>query len=182
MGLLVEGSASPRVEDLALPDPPLRLLGRPSGAPLPQMEVVDMRREGGRRTLAPRARAALSETLARGGQAIVLLNRRGYAAFVHCEACGHVIMCPRCELSLTYHRSERALLCHACGFRAEVPETCPACHETGLSRGAPGTQRVVEELLRLEPNMTEGFRGEPRDSNAQIRQAAARAIEALGGT
>jgi primosomal protein N' (replication factor Y) len=108
-GLLLEGSATPAVESMATPEQRIRLTRRASGTP-PELEVVDMRRQGEGLLLAPRAREALAEALRAGDQAILLLNRRGYAGYVHCDACGHVLMCTDCELSLTFHRRDGRLL------------------------------------------------------------------------
>ncbi len=150
-GLLVEGTATPRVESFAARTPRLILRERPAGAMLPEVEVIDMRRQGGRTILAPLARAALDETLGRGEQAVVLLNRRGYAGFLQCEVCGDVRMCPRCEISLTYHRQRRSLVCHHCGLQAPPPAVCPSCGQGTFNRGSPGTERLAEELQRSIP-------------------------------
>jgi primosomal protein N' (replication factor Y) len=150
-GLLIEGTATPRVESFAARTPRLILRERPAGATLPQVEVIDMRRQGGRAILAPRARAALDETLGRGEQAVVLLNRRGYAGFLQCEVCGEVRMCPFCEISLTYHRQRRSLVCHHCGLQVPPPALCPSCGQGTFNRGSPGTERLAEELQRSVP-------------------------------
>jgi primosomal protein N' (replication factor Y) len=149
-GLLVEGTATPAVESMADPALRLRVDRRASGAE-PAIEVVDMRRQGGGQLLAARSREALADTLRRGEQAIVLLNRRGYSAHVHCEACGHVMTCTDCELSLTYHSRSRKLLCHHCGRAYFQPPRCPACGGPPLTRGAPGTERLDQELRGLVP-------------------------------
>lgn len=150
-GLLVEGTATPRVECLAETPQRVHLRARAGEGSLPSVDVVDMRREGGGSVLAPRVRQELERVLARGEQAILLLNRRGYAGFMRCDVCGQVLMCPRCELSLTYHRSRRALLCHYCDYQTALPAVCPACHTGTLGRGSPGTERVVDEVRRLVP-------------------------------
>jgi len=150
-GLLVEGTATPRVESLAARTPRLILRERPAGATLPLVEVIDMRRQGGTTILSPRARSTLDETLGRGEQAVVLLNRRGYAGFLQCEVCGEVRMCPHCEISLTYHRQRRSLVCHHCGLQVPPPPVCPSCGQGTFSRGSPGTERLAEELQRSIP-------------------------------
>lgn len=150
-GLLVEGTATPRLESLAGGAGVLELRSRPGGGRLPELEAIDLRRQGGRRLLAPRSREALRQVVARGEQAVILLNRRGYASYLHCDACGEVLMCPRCEVSLTYYRREAAVRCHHCGYSAAVPGTCPACRSASLSRGAPGTERLGDELKELVP-------------------------------
>lgn len=150
-GLLIEGTATPRVESLAARTPRLILRERPAGATLPQVEVIDMRRQGGSAILSPRARATLDETLGKGEQAVVLLNRRGYAGFLQCEVCGEVRMCPHCEISLTYHRQRRSLVCHHCGLQVPPPSVCPSCGQGTFTRGSPGTERLAEELQRSVP-------------------------------
>ena len=150
-GLVVEGSATPSVESMQRPRQRLRLSQRASGTS-PAYEVVDMRRQGAGLLLAPRSRDALAETLRRGEQAIVLLNRRGYAGHVHCDLCGHVMMCGDCELSLTYHSRVRRLVCHHCGRAYAQPPLCPACGGAPLTRTAPGTERLDRELRSLVPH------------------------------
>lgn len=149
-GLLLEGSATPSVESLARAGGVSRLTRRAAGS-LPELEVVDMRRQGGGHLLAPCAREALAEVLRRAEQAIILLNRRGYAGYVHCELCGHVMTCSACELSVTYHGRGRRLICHHCGRSFPQPALCPVCGEAPLSRGAPGTERLDEELRQFVP-------------------------------
>jgi len=149
-GLLLEGSATPAVEDMERPAERIRLTHRAAGAP-PECEVVDMRRQGGASLLAPRSREALAETLRRGEQAIVLLNRRGFAGHVHCDLCGHVMTCRDCELSLTYHSQDRRLVCHHCGRAYAQPAVCPKCGEAPLTRAAPGTERLDRELRGMVP-------------------------------
>jgi primosomal protein N' (replication factor Y) len=128
----------------------VRLSRRAAGA-TPEVEVVDMRRQGAGLLLAPRSREALAEALRSDEQAIILLNRRGYAGYVYCEACGHVLMCADCELSLTYHRRGQQLLCHHCGRGYSQPAACPSCGEAPLTRAAPGTERLDRELRTLVP-------------------------------
>jgi primosomal protein N' (replication factor Y) len=149
-GLLVEGSATPSVESIGGRAPLVRLRHRAAGSP-PEIEVVDMRRQGPGELLAARSRQALAEVLRAGEQAIVLLNRRGYAGFIHCESCGHVMMCVECEMSLTYHSRERRLVCHHCARAYPQPPVCPACGQAPLTRTAPGTERLDRELRRLVP-------------------------------
>ncbi len=149
-GLLVEGTATPSVEGMRDSSWRLRLTRRALGSE-PALEVVDMRRQSSGELLAPISRQALAETLRQGEQAIVLLNRRGYAAHVHCDTCGHVMKCADCELSLTYHSRARRLVCHQCGRTYFQPPRCPACGGPPLTRGAPGTERLDHELRSLVP-------------------------------
>jgi len=150
-GLLLEGSATPPVGSMLWEGEPIRLRERASGANLPEVELVDMRSQGGKKSLSPRSRGALQATLRRGEQAVVLLNRRGYSSFLQCTECGGVPACDHCEIALTYHRSAGVLRCHHCGYQNRAPGICPTCGSGSLSRGAPGTQRVEEELAELVP-------------------------------
>lgn len=150
-GLLLEGSATPAVEAVSRAGECLRLTQRAAGS-MPECEAVDMRHQGGGQLLAPRSRDALAETLRRGEQAIILLNRRGFAGHVHCELCGHVMTCGDCELSLTYHSRERRLICHHCGRAYVQPRLCPTCGQAPLTKAAPGTERLDRELRRLVPH------------------------------
>jgi len=150
-GLHLEGSATPRLESLHDSRLVLRLKERPTGQKLPQVEVIDLRSRGGRGVLSPAASEALRDVMRRGEQAIVLLNRRGYASFLRCPSCGEVVLCPRCEISLTYFRREGVVRCHHCGHGAEAPELCPSCGRAALERGSPGTERLSDELLQIVP-------------------------------
>ncbi len=149
-GLLLEGSATPSVESMREAGGRLRLPRRAAGTQ-PVCEVVDMRSRGAGQLLAPVSREVLAQTLRRGEQAIVLLNRRGYAGHVHCDLCGHVMMCAECELSLTYHKRARRLLCHQCGRAYAQPVLCPLCGRAALTRSSPGTERLDQELRALVP-------------------------------
>ncbi len=149
-GLLLEGSASPAVEAMIRPEECVRLRERPRGA-LPKCEVVDMRQQAHSGVLAASSREALAQTLRRGEQAIVLLNRRGYSGYVHCGSCGHVMTCEDCELALTYHSKAQRLLCHHCGRSYRQPRVCPSCEQAPVVRGGPGTERLADELARLLP-------------------------------
>ncbi len=176
-GLLLEGSATPAVESMTASEGRLRLSRRASGAP-PAIEVVDMRRQGPGMLLASRSRQALAEVLRSGEQAIILLNRRGFAGYVHCETCGHVLMCTDCELSLTYHQGERKLLCHHCGRGYGQPHACPKCGEAPLTRASPGTERLDGELRTLVPG-DQVFR---LDSDVVSSAAATQAILSAFGS
>ena len=123
---------------------------------LPPVQVVDLRAElrAGNTSLFSRAlQAALQETLSRGEQAILFLNRRGAATFVMCRDCGHVLECPRCSTTLTYHQASGSLVCHHCGHREPPPTLCPNCRSERIRHFGAGTQRVEETLLSLFPNI-----------------------------
>ncbi|MBQ6808662.1 MAG: primosomal protein N' [Firmicutes bacterium] len=125
-------------------------------APLPKIQLVDMREElrAGHRLIFSRALLdGLSQTLARGGQSILFLNRRGYYQHFSCRDCGHVLCCPHCDVALSYHEGSYGgqLKCHYCGRRLRPPELCPVCGSRHIRHFGIGTQRVVDELQRLYP-------------------------------
>jgi len=153
-GLLVEGTATPRLESLVDNPVKLHLRTRPAGGTLPEVEVVDMRRQAGQGTLSPRAWSALRQVVRSREQAIVLLNRRGHSGFLFCPECGTAPTCPECDVTLTLHRragggAVALLVCHHCGRREPLPAVCPCCGASALARGVPGTQRLDEELVAL---------------------------------
>ncbi|MFQ3536260.1 MAG: primosomal protein N' [Aggregatilineales bacterium] len=122
-----------------------------AAAPLPPVSIVDMRQElrADNRSMFSRAlRQALQETLARGEQALLFLNRRGTATFVLCRDCGYVARCPECDIPLTFHkRSEGGLLvCHYCGNQSEAPSRCPQCASGRIRYFGAGTASVAEAV------------------------------------
>ncbi len=131
--------------------------GKPGDAltiELPPVEVVDMRQElrASNRSIFSRALAqALGETLARGEQAILFLNRRGTATYVFCRDCGLVLQCPRCDLPLTYHKPNLQLVCHHCGRAEPQPDHCPRCGSGRVKYFGLGTEGVEAEVARQYP-------------------------------
>lgn len=129
----------------------IRLAQRPAGSTLPAVKVVDLRevfRELRRRPVfSPLLLKALGETLAKGEQAMLLLNRRGFENFWMCRACGKALECPHCAVSLTFHKGAHRLRCHLCGFENVPPEVCPQCGADHLKGVGEGTEQV-EDLLR----------------------------------
>jgi primosomal protein N' (replication factor Y) len=123
----------------------------PSAAhrPLPPVEVIDLRRHppGRDGILSPPLALAVEQSLSAGEQTILFLNRRGFSTFVHCRACGHVMRCPSCAVSLTLHRARGHLLCHYCGRAERIREICPQCKNPSLEGMGSGTERV-ETLVR----------------------------------
>jgi len=184
--VVLMGSATPDVETrfraergehrlLRLPHRLVPADGGVRPAPLPEVEVVDMREElrAGNRGLFSRAlRSALAETLERGEQALLFLNRRGSAPVVVCRDCGHTLTCRRCEAGLVYHREGDLLRCHLCGDRRPVPPVCPACTSPRIRYLGVGTQRVAEEVQRLFP----GVRVLRWDRDTARREAEHRAV------
>jgi primosomal protein N' (replication factor Y) len=123
--------------------------------PLPPVQVVDLRQElrAGNRSIFSRALAdAVTETLDRGEQAILFLNRRGTASFVICRDCGHVLRCPRCDIPLTYHRPNMALVCHQCSYRQPPQETCPNCGSKRIRHFGLGTEEVEARVQQQWPH------------------------------
>lgn len=131
----------------------VRLPSRVWNRPQPEFEVVDMRREGARASIfSARLRDAIEGALAEGRQALLFLNRRGYAKYYLCNTCGHVLQCVSCSLTLTYHKKEDCLRCHYCGWEMPLPQRCPACGHAALFSHGFGTERVEREARRLFPD------------------------------
>ena len=153
---LILGSATPDIttyyKALAGEYTHLRLTQRPNGSQLPEVHLVDMRRELQEKNfsvLSRRLQQALVTTAAEGEQAIVLLNRRGYSTFVMCRDCGHTITCPHCAVALVYHSAHEDMRCHYCGNTAPVPTECPNCHSRRIKFFGTGTQKAEAELQQL---------------------------------
>ena len=146
--------AKARRGDYTLLEMPHRVMNRP----LPQVEVVDMRKElesGNRSVFSGVLLRALQTCMRRGEQAMLLMNRRGYNSFVSCRSCGHVMKCPNCDVSMTYHVSggDNLLHCHYCGHAEPPPALCPECGSRYIRYFGAGTQKVEEELHRLFPGV-----------------------------
>ena len=141
--VVLAGSATPRPES-AVTLTRLRLRSRIDGRSLPPVEVLDMR--GVHHPLHPRTRMALADVRAAGAKAIVLLNRRGWSNFLSCRGCGHVWMCPNCEVALVLHRAAGQLACHHCGHRRRAPSRCEVCGSVAVARHGAGTESVEQEL------------------------------------
>ena len=151
--LVVLGSATPLITSLyAVEQGRLGLLSLPErvrGIPMPTVETVAM--QGIKSTISPRLHRALEETLASKGQAIIFLNRRGYATFLVCAECSQPLTCPNCTVTLTYHRSRGQSVCHYCDYTVPAPGTCPSCGCPELKELGAGTERVEHELRELLP-------------------------------
>lgn len=123
-------------------------------ATLPKVEIVDFRDSFGEldsQNFTPLLLNELKECLARGEQAVLMLNRRGYSAFVLCRDCGYVIPCPNCDISLTLHMDTYSMDCHYCGHKEPIVKKCPNCTSDKIRYYGTGTQKVEEELLKLIP-------------------------------
>lgn len=155
---VVLGSATPALESRARAQKGvyqwLRLPHRINGQDLPRVQLVDMRRVMGKTQVAdfsPQLVTALRERLNRNEQVVLMLNRRGYAAFAMCRECGFVVQCPNCDISLTFHRDRQRMQCHYCGHEQPVPKKCPQCGSRYIGFYGTGTQKVAEELHQLVP-------------------------------
>lgn len=157
--LVLLGSATPSVETMYRAksgDYQLyRLTRRYNGKPLPKVEIVDMQQElklGNDLSLSEPLREALCDTMKKGQQTVLLLNRRGNSRALVCVDCRQIPECPRCSVRLTYHSANRRLMCHYCGFSQPAPERCPKCAGPLKTIGT-GTQKVELELKSLFPQM-----------------------------
>jgi primosomal protein N' (replication factor Y) len=138
----------------------LKLTSRHGVAQMPTVQLIDLRHEKDAvdtehkaQWLSPPLRAALENCLGAGEQAMLFLNRRGYAPLTLCEACGHKFTCPHCSAWLVEHKYKKRLACHQCGYQLAIPSACPGCNETGtLIACGPGVERVAEEFAAFFPN------------------------------
>jgi primosomal protein N' (replication factor Y) (superfamily II helicase) len=156
-------SATPSAESSALVDrglaAKLSLSRRVAGNRLPEVELVDLRREPpepgeqGRTLFSGRLKEVLTETLDRGEQAILLMQRRGWAPVLMCRDCGHRLDCPSCSVAMVVHRRSRGLRCHYCGRHQGLPRTCPSCGGELLDAVGAGTEKVAHHLARLFPGV-----------------------------
>jgi primosomal protein N' (replication factor Y) len=132
----------------------LSLPQRFGGQHMPHIEAIDMTREGPPRGrfIAPRLAEAVKIAMERGEQALLFLNRRGYAPLTLCRSCGHRLDCPNCDAWLVDHRFKRRLVCHHCGFSKPLPPVCPKCEATeSFTAVGPGVERLQEEVGTLFP-------------------------------
>jgi primosomal protein N' (replication factor Y) len=172
-----------RYARLALPE-------RHAGALLPRIRAIDMRAEemGRQSWISPSLREALAESLEAGEQAMLFLNRRGYAPLTLCRACGHRLECPQCTAWLVEHRLEGRLVCHHCGFGMKPPPLCPACGAAeSLAACGPGVERVAEETAALFPQaridvMASDTMQSPAAAAELVGRMQARLIDILIGT
>ena len=183
--LLILGSATPSLS--AFYDAQrgkLKLLSLPeriNKKPLPKVEIVNMSKEvaaGHRGIFSRLLLQELKETLDKGNQAMIFLNRRGYSSFLMCTKCGYVAKCSDCDVSLTVHREENLLKCHYCGKKYYMLTKCPNCHEESFRQGRIGTQQIVSllqqafpgvKILRMDADTTQ-----TKESHGKILEAFAR--------
>jgi len=157
--LVILGSATPSLESMYLAKEGVyslyRLPERYNGKHLPSVELIDMKQEmkdGNGLTISRPLQDALLDNILNGRQSILFLNRRGAGRCMICVDCGEVPMCPRCSVSLTYHRANHRLMCHYCGHSEPMPEECPKCGGHLKTIGI-GTQKIEQELHALYPDV-----------------------------
>jgi len=161
---VVLGSATPSMESFHNAESKkytyIGLTARVEDRPLPAVEIVNMREEyaaeGKQVVFARRLLQAISARLERGEQTMILLNRRGYAAFLLCRHCGFTFQCSSCSVAMTYHRSIEKLLCHYCGLARRPPERCPECDSEYIHYVGEGTERLEAELKHSFPDARVG--------------------------
>jgi primosomal protein N' (replication factor Y) len=154
--VLVLGSATPSLESYQRAGRGeyrhVKMMQRFAQRPLPEVHIVDMTDEaknGELPVLSRRLADELVETVGRGEQAIIFLNRRGFATYVQCLSCGHVEQCPNCDVSLTFHKGAQTLKCHHCDFEKQVLHECPQCHGWMIGFTGSGTEKVQSEVEAL---------------------------------
>ena len=158
-GKVILGSATPSIESFLLAKRGqyelVRMDERISGN-MPDMHIVDMKQEiisGNNGIFSTELTASLKDTVARGEQAMIFLNRRGHSSFVMCKKCGYTAKCTDCDITLTYHSADNKLKCHYCGKRYKMLDCCPECGSREIRYGKIGTQRVVEEMKKIFPDI-----------------------------
>ena len=122
---------------------------------LPEIVTVDMKKEiaqGNKSPISKTLQSLIADNLDKHKQTILLNNRRGYNTFIACNSCGHVITCPNCSISLTYHSYNNRLMCHYCGYSKPLDNVCPECGKNSIRYSGYGTQRIEDELERLFPD------------------------------
>ncbi|AHM56770.1 primosomal protein N' [Peptoclostridium acidaminophilum DSM 3953] len=156
---LVLGSATPPVKDYYRCKKGeydiIRLRTRANASTLPKVEVVDMKSEiqaGNRGIFSRRFMQLLATTIEDGKQAIILLNRRGYASCISCKECGYVYKCKRCDVSLTYHKKGNMGKCHYCGYEEQIQRVCPECSSNEIGPLGSGTQKIEDEIKAAFPD------------------------------
>ena len=178
-------SATPSLESVANVEAGrytrLHLPHRHGGAVMPRIAAVDMRDDPPDRGhfISPKLIAAIKDTIGRGEQAMLFLNRRGYAPLTLCRRCGHRMQCPNCTAWLVEHRARHELRCHHCGHAVPIPEHCPACDAAAsLTAVGPGVERITEESIELFPDVRRLIMASDTMPGPNSAAEAAHAIEA----
>src|SRR3954471_2219269 len=157
---LVLASATPSLEswqraqrgESQLVQMPRRVLDRP----MPAVQTIDLRNEihnkNSRGAISRQLHRAMDEALREGGRVILMLNRRGHSTHIQCPACGHSVVCPQCDLALTFHRHDNTAVCHYCDFHSVAPDSCFQCDFKGIRFSGLGTQKLEAEVRARFPN------------------------------
>ncbi|WP_417733725.1 primosomal protein N' [Roseovarius sp.] len=168
----------------------LELNARYGAAVMPELAAIDMRTQKlpSNRWISPSLQAAVNARIAKGEQALLFLNRRGYAPTTICRACGHQIGCEHCDARMVEHRFQKRLVCHQCGESAPLPTTCPSCGvEDRLAAVGPGVERLAEEAAALFPEariavLSSDLFGSARALKEQIEEIANGGADIIIGT
>lgn len=203
---VILGSATPSLESWYASRPPsaddpggrylrLHMPGRIGAGALPKLRVVNMQQQPKRTVFSAPLLAALQERLERGEQCLILLNRRGYAPVLHCADCTWKSDCPHCSAHQVFHKTDRSLRCHHCGFSVRVPRACPSCGSPDITPIGKGTEQLEEQLTTLLADVRRPDGGPVRvaridaDSTraqgaleAQLAQVHSGAVDVLVGT
>ena len=159
--VVILGSATPSLESFHNAQTGkyqyLKMPNRLGNRPMAAAEIIDMRdvfaRHQKPQVFSDELLAAIKEAHQQRQQSIILLNRRGYSSFVLCRSCGESVQCPNCDVTLTYHRSERVIICHYCNHREAAPHKCPNCQGKYIYYVGEGTQQIEEQLKKLFPEI-----------------------------
>jgi len=193
------GSATPSLESWQAAEKGryrrLEMPERVGQGSLPQVRLVDMNLQPKKTVFSPALVAAMQERIARGEQSLVFLNRRGYAPVLACTACDWKSECPNCSAYRVFHKIDRTLRCHHCGFTERVPRACPSCGNLDIAPLGRGTERLEEHLAELLSDTPNAQGGPVRiarmdaDSTrlkgsleAQLAQVHAGEVDVLVGT
>lgn len=133
----------------------IMLNDRYNNVEMPAVSIVDMREElmsGNKSIFSSELYNRISKSLEEGKQVILFLNRRGYSPFISCRKCGYVMKCPECDISMTYHKADNTVVCHFCGRRNILPDSCPVCRSKYLKHFGAGTEKVEEAVSKLFPD------------------------------
>ncbi len=155
---------------------------------MPEVRTIDLRHEihnkNSRGAISRQLHRAMDEALRDDGQVILMLNRRGHSTHIQCPACGHSVVCPQCDLSLTFHREDNTAICHYCDFHSVAPNTCPECDFKGIRFSGLGTQKLEAEVrvrfpgypcLRMDTDSMRG-RGSHETALASFRDGKHRIL------
>ncbi len=138
-------------------------------AKVPPVTVINMQEHGRaayRNIISKPLQTAITETVSKGQQVILLINRRGFSTFTQCQACGHVIECPNCAIPMIWHAKDKVLKCHYCNHVESFPDFCPECHSDALKTSGTGTQKIEMLIKELYPD----YRVERVDSDVMVRK------------